>query len=89
MKNEIANAMPGKIKSTEKLIQELMLHQQSKVLKVARDIVPDATSEDIRNPQDFPELVADSLFNYEDGILTGYLSLQTALRKQIKKENLN
>ena len=81
--------MPGKRKPTETLIQELIIHQRSKVLKVARDIVPDATSEDIRNPQDFPELVADTLFNYEDGILTGYLTLQTALRKQIKKENLN
>ncbi len=89
MINEISNAMPEKTKSTENLIQELIFHQQSKVLKVAREIVPDATSEDIRNPQDFPELVADTLFNYEDGILTGYLTLQTALRKQIRKENLN
>ncbi len=89
MINEISNAMPEKTKSTENLIQELIFHQQSKVLKVAREIVPDATSEDHRNPQDFPELLADTLFNYEDGILTGYLTLQTALRKQIRKENLN
>ena len=75
--------MPENIKSTGELIQELIEHQQSKVLKVAREIVPDATPEDIRNPQDFPELVADALFNYEDGILTGYLTLQTALRKKI------
>ena len=74
-------------KSTEQLIQELIQHQQSKVLKVAREIVPDATPEDIRNPQDFPDLVADTLFNYEDGILTGYLTLQTALRKQTRTDN--
>ena len=70
--------------STEVLLQELIEHQQTKVLKVAREIVPDATPEDIRNPQDFPDLVADTLFNYEDGILTGYLTLQTALRKQTR-----
>ena len=58
--------------------------QQTKVLKVARDIIPDATPEDIRNPQDFPQLSTDSLFNYEDGILTGYLSIQTALRNSNK-----
>ena len=81
--------MPENKKSTEELIQELIQHQQSKVLKVAREIVPDATPEDIRNPQDFPELVADTLFNYEDGILTGYLTLQTAFRKQIIPENLD
>ncbi len=81
--------MPENRKSIEKLIQELIDYQLSKVLKVAREIVPDATQEDIRNPQDFPELVADTTFNYEDGILTGYLTLQTALRKQIGAVNLN
>ena len=73
--------------STEVLLQELIEHQQTKVLKVAREIVPDATPEDIRNPQDFPDLVADTLFNYEDGILTGYLTLQTVLRKRSRTEN--
>ena len=79
--------MPENRYSTEVLLQELIEHQQTKVLKVAREIVPDATSEDIRNPQDFPDLVADTLFNYEDGILTGYLTLQTALRKQTRTDN--
>lgn len=79
--------MPENRHSTEVLLQELIEHQQTKVLKVAREIVPDATPEDIRNPQDFPDLVADTLFNYEDGILTGYLTLQTALRKRSRTEN--
>ena len=79
--------MPENKKSTEELIQEMINHQQSRVLKVARELVPDATPEDIRNPQDFPQLVADSIFNYEDGILTGYLSLQTAMRNQITTED--
>ena len=79
--------MPENRHSTEVLLQELIEHQQNKVLKVAREIVPDATPEDIRNPQDFPDLVADTLFNYEDGILTGYLTLQTALRKQTRTDN--
>ena len=79
--------MLGNRHSTEVLLQELIEHQQTKVLKVAREIVPDATPEDIRNPQDFPDLVADTLFNYEDGILTGYLTLQTALRKQTRTDD--
>ncbi len=79
--------MPENRDSIEELLQEMIAHQQAKVLKVAREIVPDATPEDIRNPQDFPDLVADTLFNYEDGILTGYLSLQTALRSRAKTEN--
>ena len=79
--------MLGNRHSTEVLLQELIEHQQTKLLKIAREIVPDATPEDIRNPQDFPDLVADTLFNYEDGILTGYLTLQTALRKQTRTDN--
>ena len=79
--------MPENRHSTEIMLQELIEHQQTKVLKVAREIVPDATPEDIRNPQDFPDLVVDSLFNYEDGILTGYLTLQTALRKQTRTDD--
>ena len=78
--------MPENRHSTEELIQELIEHQQAKILKVAREIVPDATPEDIRNPQDFPDLVADTVFNYEDGILTGYLTLQTAKRKRSRTE---
>ena len=72
--------MLNDISSITQLREEMVEHQQVKVLKVARGIIPDATPEDIRNPQDFPELSSDSLFNYEDGILTGYLSLQIALR---------
>ena len=76
--------MPNSKSSITQLLEEMVEHQQTKVLKVAREIIPDATPEDIRNPQDFPELSADSLFNYEDGILTGYLSMQTALRNRNK-----
>ncbi len=68
------------------MLEEMVTHQQTKVLKVAREIIPDATPEDIRNPQDFPELSTDTLFNYEDGILTGYLSLQTALRNLKRRD---
>ena len=81
--------MPENRHSTEVLLQELIKYQQTKVLNVAREIVPDATPEDIRNPQDFPDLVSDTLFNYEDGILTGYLTLQTALRKHTRTDNPN
>ena len=76
--------MLNEISSITQMLEEMVEHQQTKVLKVAREIIPDATPEDIRNPQDFPELSTDSLFNYEDGILTGYLSVQTALRNRNK-----
>ena len=66
------------------LIEEMIKQQETKVLKIAREILPNTTPEDIRNPQDFPELNNDIKFNYEDGILTGYLSMKVALLKIIK-----
>jgi hypothetical protein len=57
--------------------------QREKLLKLAREILPDATPEDLRNPQDFPDLVKDPLFNYEDGLLAGYLAVQIAMRSRL------
>jgi len=69
--------------SIPQLLEEMIKQQEIKVLKIAREISPDATPEDIRNPQDFPELINDINFNYEDGILTGYLSVKTAVMNLI------
>jgi len=55
--------------------------QEQKVMQLAQDIIPHITPEDLRNPQDFPELEKSSLFNYEDGILSGLKSVQMALRQ--------
>ena len=61
--------------STVKILLEKMIkHQETKVLKIAREIIPDLTPEDIKNPQDFTELYKDSVFNYEDGILVNIVS---------------
>ena len=62
------------------ILEGLVVRQREKLLKVARELVPNATPEDIRNPQDFSELLNDPLFNYEDGLLAGLLSAQAALR---------
>ena len=71
--------------STKQLLEEMIKYQEEKVLKIAREIVPNVTLEDIRNPQDFPTLHNNIIFNFEDGILTGYLSIKTALNKQKRK----
>ena len=65
----------------KKLIEEMIELQEKKVLKIACEIIPHLTPEDIRNPQDFPKLYNNINFNYEDGILTGYLSIKIALNK--------
>lgn len=59
--------------------------QRAKVLRTARELNPRVTPEDILNPHDFPELMADSTFNFEDGQLTGLISAQIALRSEFHR----
>ncbi len=69
----------------EETLESMIQLQRQKVLKVARAINPRVTPEDIRNPQDLPDLYEDPGFNYEDGILTGYLSVQMSLRAKLRE----
>ena len=66
----------------DRLLVQMVDQQEDKVLRLARRIVPDLTPEDLRNPQDFPALVRDPGFNFEDGILAGLRSAQVALRAE-------
>jgi hypothetical protein len=65
------------------LMLELITLQAQKVLDLANRIHPGLSSEDIRNPHDFPDLVADSGWNFEDGILSGLKAAHMALRAKI------
>lgn len=60
----------------EQLLMELETHQQQSLLKLGRRIVPTLTSEDMLQPNDYPELENHPHFRYEEGILAG---IQTAL----------
>lgn len=79
--------MPKRAGELLELVDALMLemigHQERKVIELARAIHPGLTAEDVRNPQDFPELVADARWNYEDGILSGLKSAHMALRARL------
>jgi hypothetical protein len=65
------------------LLDEMIDQQQKKVLTIARERLPHLTGDDILNPQDFPELMMDPIFNYEEGIASGLLAAQIAIRAQI------
>ncbi|MAA69122.1 MAG: hypothetical protein CL915_10275 [Deltaproteobacteria bacterium] len=67
----------------ETRLQEMIEFQRQKLLKIAREILPGLTPEDLRNPQDFPNLIKDPLFNYEDGLLAGYLAVQISMRSRL------
>ena len=58
----------------------MIQQQQAKTLRLARERVPGMTGDDLLNPHDFPQLLADPIFNYEDGITAGLMAAQMALR---------
>lgn len=71
--NETADALA-------QLLTEMIEAQRSRVLAMARRILPGLTPEDLLQPHDHPALAANPEFNFEDGILTGYLAVRAALR---------
>jgi 8-oxo-dGTP pyrophosphatase MutT (NUDIX family) len=71
----------GSVGDMEQLVVELEELQRRKVIDLARRLRPGVTSEDIRNPHDFPEL-GDPDWQYEDGVLAGIQSVLAAVRAE-------
>lgn len=65
------------------ILEEMIQTQRQVLLKCARRIVPAATSDDILQPNDFPELENHPYFRFEEGVLSGLLSAQMALRAEV------
>ncbi len=66
------------------LFERMISQQQAKVLRLAREAVPNITPEELRNPHDFPQLKEHPTFEFEDGILSGLISAQVALNAELK-----
>ena len=60
------------------IFDELIEQQKAKLLKLAREIVPHVTPDDLMQPNDFPALEVHPLFRYEEGILEGLYNARTA-----------
>lgn len=67
----------------EALFETMIQAQRAKVLRIAREVLPNITPDDVLNPHDFPELDQDGQYNFEDGILSGYISAQMAVRAEL------
>jgi len=70
-------------KKIESLFHELITQQEKKTLEIARRRLPHLTGDDILNPHDFPELMLDPIFNYEDGLAAGFRAAHAAIRARI------
>ena len=64
----------------EELIETLVNGQQRELLKLGRRIVPTLTTEDVLQPNDYPELENHPDFRYEEGVLAGIQTFHMALR---------
>ena len=64
----------------EDLLDELILGQRSRLLVIARRIAPEIGADDLLQPHDHPALARHPDFQFEDGILAGYLAVRAALR---------
>ena len=81
MTEEIAQEM---LELSHSLFERMIAQQQAKVLRLAREVVPNITPEELRNPHDFPKLKEHPTFEFEDGLLAGLISAQVAMRAEIK-----
>ena len=71
-----------------RLYDKMIAQQRAKVLRLAREVVPNITPEELRNPHDFPKLKEHPTFEFEDGLLSGLISAQVALNAEIKGQLL-
>ncbi|MGH9398990.1 MAG: hypothetical protein ACRD00_01380 [Thermoanaerobaculia bacterium] len=69
----------------ERLLEAMIEAQRRKLLELARRIVPELTGEDLLQPHNHAAIAAHPDFNFEDGILAGYLAALAALRAQRAK----
>ena len=73
--------MPEKnLEEIDRLLEEMIETQRSRLLWIARRIEPSLTPEDLLQPHNHPRLAASPEFHFEDGILAGYLAIRAALR---------
>lgn len=61
------------------MLDPLIQTQREKLFKLARELVPNITQDDILQPNDFPVLENHPLFRYEEGLLHGLMAAQSVL----------
>lgn len=69
----------------EMLFNELIDLQERKLLSYAATIIPNITTDDILQPNDYPELENHPFFRYEEGVLKGLHSAKMAVLAQQKE----
>jgi hypothetical protein len=69
----------------ERLLDEMISAQRQRLMALARRLEPGLSPDDLLQPHDHPSLAASPDFNFEDGILAGYLAFRAAFRASREK----
>ena len=72
------------MEALEALLTGLHEQQRMKVKRLAQQLLPELTDEDLLNPDDFPALARNPHIMYEDGLAAGILSAKIAVRAYLK-----
>lgn len=67
----------------DRMFDQMIAQQRQKVLRLAREAVPNIGPEDVLNPHDFPQLKAHPTFEFEDGLLSGLVAAHIAVRAEL------
>jgi hypothetical protein len=73
------------VKEMEELFEELIAFQEKKLLDYASKIIPNITSDDLLQPNDYDELEHHPIFRYEEGLLKGIQTAKMAVLSLIKE----
>ncbi|MDQ2871336.1 MAG: hypothetical protein M3S32_11370 [Acidobacteriota bacterium] len=71
---------PDDRESISALIDEMIESQRVRLMDLARRIDPSLSADDLMQPHDHPKVATNPDFQFEDGILAGYLAVRAALR---------
>lgn len=70
----------GNDEIADRILDEMIAAQRERLASLARRVAPELAPDDLLQPHDHPALAASPDFNFEDGILAGYLAVRAALR---------
>lgn len=71
---------PDPSRDVDALLDEMIEGQRARLVALARRISPELTEDDLMQPHDHRGIAAHPDFQFEDGILAGYLAVRAALR---------
>jgi hypothetical protein len=73
-------AAAGEPVDPDALIEQMISGQQQRLRALAARIAPHLTEEDLLQPHDHAQVRDHPDFQFEDGVLAGYLAVRAALR---------